>query len=118
MTSVDSNFNFLCGRPHGAGPPSTCVHMGLTLPLRVDVINGCPLNFKETNHNESISSELFILVIAGHCKYALAYILWQKQRGNPTGIPKLNQGDTSTPAPMEYTGIKYRGDKPFLSRIA
>jgi len=20
MTSVDSNFNFLCGRPHGAGP--------------------------------------------------------------------------------------------------
>src|SRR6218665_1794969 len=26
MTSVDSNFNFLCGRPHGAGPPSP-VHM-------------------------------------------------------------------------------------------
>src|SRR6218665_1410987 len=24
MASVDSNFNFLCGRPHGAGPP---VHM-------------------------------------------------------------------------------------------
>jgi len=22
MTSVDSIFNFLCGRPHGAGPPS------------------------------------------------------------------------------------------------
>src|SRR6218665_1904129 len=21
MMSVDSNFNFLCGRPHGAGPP-------------------------------------------------------------------------------------------------
>jgi len=21
MTSVDSNFNFLCGRPHGAYPP-------------------------------------------------------------------------------------------------
>src|SRR6218665_3881478 len=21
MTSVDSNFNFQCGRPHGAGPP-------------------------------------------------------------------------------------------------
>jgi len=34
MTSVDSNFNFLCGRPHGAGPPllpSTCVHLSLTL---------------------------------------------------------------------------------------
>ena len=27
MTSVDSNFNFLCGRPHGAGPP---VHLSLT----------------------------------------------------------------------------------------
>src|SRR6218665_1411392 len=26
MTSVDSNFKFLCGRPHGAGPPSP-VHM-------------------------------------------------------------------------------------------
>src|SRR6218665_2544644 len=26
MTSVDSNFNFLCGRQHGAGPPSP-VHM-------------------------------------------------------------------------------------------
>src|SRR6218665_3318198 len=26
MSSVDSNFNFLCGRPHGAGPPSP-VHM-------------------------------------------------------------------------------------------
>ena len=44
MTSVDSNFNFLCGRPHGAGPPSTCVHLSLTpSPLRVDVINGWPL---------------------------------------------------------------------------
>src|SRR6218665_3020507 len=32
LTSVDSNFNFLCGRPHGAGPPppSTCVHLSLT----------------------------------------------------------------------------------------
>src|SRR6218665_1302653 len=43
MTSVDSNFNFLCGRPHGAGPP---VHMRPPepdpLPLRVDVINGWP----------------------------------------------------------------------------
>ena len=44
MTSVDSNFNFLCGRPHVAGPPSTCVHLSLTpAPLRVDVINGWPL---------------------------------------------------------------------------
>src|SRR6218665_3212163 len=42
MTSVDSNFNFLCGRPHEAGPPSP-VHMRPPepdpLPLRVDVIN-------------------------------------------------------------------------------
>src|SRR6218665_1187755 len=43
MTSVDSNFNFLCGRPHGAGPP---VHMRPSepdpSPLRVDFINGWP----------------------------------------------------------------------------
>src|SRR6218665_1838823 len=46
MTSVDSNFNFLCGCLHGAGPPplSTCVHLSLTpSTLRVDVINGWPL---------------------------------------------------------------------------
>src|SRR6218665_3588754 len=44
MSSVDSNFKFLCGRPHGAGPPFP-VHLSLTpLPLRVDVINGWPLS--------------------------------------------------------------------------
>src|SRR6218665_3345006 len=44
MTSVDSNFNFLCGHPHGAGPPSP-VHMRSpeSDPLRVDIINGWPL---------------------------------------------------------------------------
>src|SRR6218665_942271 len=46
MTSVDSNLNFLCGRPHGAGPPSP-VHMRPPepdpSPLRVVVINGWPL---------------------------------------------------------------------------
>ena len=49
MTSVDSKFKFLCGRPHGAEPPppSTCVNMSLTpSPLRVDVINGWPLIFR------------------------------------------------------------------------
>ena len=44
--SVDSNFNFLCGRPHGAWPPDP-VHMRppepIPSPLRVDVINGWPL---------------------------------------------------------------------------
>jgi len=39
MTSVDPNFNFLCERPHGAGP---CVHLSLTPSLLVDVINGWP----------------------------------------------------------------------------
>ena len=46
MTSVDSNFNFLCGRPHGAlpSPPSTCVHLSLTpCLLRMDVVNWWPL---------------------------------------------------------------------------
>src|SRR6218665_1367780 len=56
MTSVDSNFNFLCGRPYGAGLPlSTCVHLSQT-PPRVDVINGWPLcsqkyNFKSLHYN-------------------------------------------------------------------
>ena len=47
MTSMDSNFNFLCGRPNGAGPPA---HMRPPepdlLPLRVDVISGWPLSRK------------------------------------------------------------------------
>src|SRR6218665_3294725 len=47
MTSVDSNFNFLCGRPHGAGPPPP-VHRRPPepdpSPLCVDVINGWPLS--------------------------------------------------------------------------
>jgi len=36
---VDSNFNFLCGRPHGAGPPPP-VHMRPPEPdpLRVNVL--------------------------------------------------------------------------------
>ena len=46
MTSADSNFNFLCGRPHGAGPPRP-VHMRPPEPdLRVDVINGWPLSIQ------------------------------------------------------------------------
>src|SRR6218665_1992933 len=43
--SVDFNFNFLCGRPHGGWTPSP-VHMRPPepdTPLRVDVINGRPL---------------------------------------------------------------------------
>ena len=55
MTSVDSNFNFLCGRPHGAGPPPP-VHLSQTpSPLRVDVINGWPLT-KHCLHSNSYCS--------------------------------------------------------------
>ena len=43
MTSVDSNFNFLCGRPHGAGPPLPGPPEPDPLSLRADVINGWPL---------------------------------------------------------------------------
>jgi len=41
--SVSSNF--LCGCPHGADPLplSACIHMSLSLPLLVNVINGWPL---------------------------------------------------------------------------
>jgi len=34
MTSVDFNFNFLCGRPNGASSPTTCVHLSLTHSLK------------------------------------------------------------------------------------
>jgi len=50
MTSVDSIFNFLCGCPHEACPPSTCVHLSLA-PLKPSVwmsqIDG-PLTCKQT----------------------------------------------------------------------
>src|SRR6218665_3776953 len=53
MTSVDSNFNFLCGRPQGAGPLPP-VHMRPPepdpSPLRVDVINGWPLGVLPASH--------------------------------------------------------------------
>src|SRR6218665_1002681 len=56
MTSVDSNFNFLCGCPHGAGPPPP-VHMRPPEPdpLRVDVINGWPQTLKGTIWNAFLS---------------------------------------------------------------
>src|SRR6218665_471947 len=54
------NFNFMCGRPHGAGPPPP-VHMRPPepdpLPLRVDVINGWPIILKY----QCIQLVLFIL---------------------------------------------------------
>src|SRR6218665_259430 len=46
MTSVDSNFNFLCGRPPWLDSPPP-VHMRPPKPdspFRVDIINGWPLN--------------------------------------------------------------------------
>src|SRR6218665_1046853 len=44
--SVDSNFNFLRGRPRGAGPPVDIRPPEPDpLPLRVDVINGWPLSY-------------------------------------------------------------------------
>src|SRR6218665_2811629 len=51
MVSLDSNFNFLCGRPHGAGAPLPPVHMRPPEPdpLRVDVINGWPLTGEQTS---------------------------------------------------------------------
>ena len=40
MTSMDSNFNLLCGRPHGLDPAHMRPPEPDPLPLRVDVING------------------------------------------------------------------------------
>jgi len=79
MTSVGSNFNFLCGRPHGAGPPppSTCVHLNLThIPLRVDVINGCPLS-------ENVAMAILSIFLSS---YALAVANPDIRQGRPEGM--------------------------------
>src|SRR6218665_3273713 len=69
MTSVDSNFNFLCGRPHGARPPPP-VHMREPDPLHVDVINGWPLTIVLDVHWQSLDCEeiLFLrITCSGQC---------------------------------------------------
>jgi len=62
MRSVDSNFNFLCGRPHGAGSPSL-VHMRQPEPdpLLVDVINGWPHTAVLHAFSASMSRDRFCL---------------------------------------------------------
>src|SRR6218665_677845 len=74
MTSVDSNFNFLCGRPHGVGPPPP-VHMRPPepdpLPLRVDVINGWPVKQLQTVEKFLVNLLIAPTVIGGivvNCK--------------------------------------------------
>src|SRR6218665_3504303 len=67
MTSVNSNFNFMCGRPHRAGSPPP-VHMRLPepdplAPLRVDVINGWPL---------TVTDALLLLVFWDICSSSLS----------------------------------------------
>src|SRR6218665_3904121 len=64
MTSVDYNFNFLCGCPHGAGPPppSTCVHLSLT-PL--DVINEWPL-ILIIKSDENVGGKIYITFVYSH----------------------------------------------------
>src|SRR6218665_3630707 len=67
MTSVNSNFNFMCGRPHRAGSPPP-VHMRLPepdplAPLRVDVINGWPL---------TVTDALLLLVFGDICSSSLS----------------------------------------------
>src|SRR6218665_3875679 len=65
MMSVDSNFNFLCRRPHWAGPPPL-IHLRPPepdpLPLRVDVINGWPLRDKIQRCN---TMELYVCMYVG-----------------------------------------------------
>src|SRR6218665_2329511 len=72
MTSVDSNFNFLCGRPHGAGPPLP-IHMRPPEPdpLCVDVINGWPLSRNYSNQlSLEIVGEMLFLKDAANFKHS------------------------------------------------
>src|SRR6218665_2951887 len=66
MTSVDSYFNFLCGRPHGAGsPPPVHMHPPDPDPLRVDIINGWPLWRKHKKFPTEIGETCSVLVKIG-----------------------------------------------------
>src|SRR6218665_76447 len=66
MTSVDSNFNFLCGRPPEPDP------------LRVDVINGWHLMAADSGNRDPDSDAMLQLIKFGlHCIY---HILIQSLR--------------------------------------
>ena len=56
MTSVDSNLNFLCGRPHVAGPSTPPVHTRPpeSDPLRVDVIKWMAPNIRGKSGNTTL----------------------------------------------------------------
>src|SRR6218665_1422768 len=81
MMSVGSNFNFLCGRPHGAGTPSPG-HMRPPepdpLPLRVDVINGWPRvinNSTPEGITDFTSEDTFCLSVAWYVYRFQCYAL-------------------------------------------
>ena len=72
MTSVDSNFNFLCGRSHGLHPSPVHMRSTETDPLHVDVINEWPLSWSSFRMLGNVRPILlrYVFIVA-----ALIYIL-------------------------------------------
>src|SRR6218665_2453720 len=94
MTSVDSNFNFLCGRPPWLDSPPP-VHMRPPkpdYPFRVDIINGWPLNSYRRIillHLPPLPYSLFLQIYSEHSSISQVekYISTRIQRGKqPTFI--------------------------------
>src|SRR6218665_3674500 len=80
MTSVNSNFNFLFGRPHGAGPPSpvhVCPPEPDPLPLHVDVINRWHLRTNSCSLFRFYKIPPFQNYLLEHCNIKAKY--WVKK---------------------------------------
>ena len=97
MTSVDSNFNFLCGHTHGAGPPSP-IHMRPSEPdpLRVDVIDGWPPTGNahsgiNKNHILELGEnlEIYLRILSQSSKKISDHIGQTVKMPNPTTIGLL-----------------------------
>src|SRR6218665_2194506 len=83
MTSVDSNFNFLCGRPHGAGPPPP-VHMRPpepdSLPPPCGRHKWMAPYMRDTLHSLPIRQHIFcrVAVLAWHRLLGIAPVYLQE----------------------------------------
>src|SRR6218665_1190730 len=64
MTSVDSNLNFLCGRPHGLDPSLIHMRPTETDPLHVDVTNGWPLSWSSFRMLATCDQFFFVMSLS------------------------------------------------------
>src|SRR6218665_2385077 len=106
MTSVDSNFNFLCGCPHGGWTPPPPVHMrppepDPSLPLPVDVINGWPpRGIQHPLKNELVRAARHSNNLSNHMKLTIKPLATSLGRAHANGCNLL----ISTVLPYCSTG--------------